>query len=160
MQKYATFPATRLQKLHPGCSSYRKSTKRRRSSPTERRFIYARKAGCKLLPTHANERRGWDKQIFRRKHGKQMVAIEKLFLNALHDLAVGYEIPSVGITQIRCGRRSIFLSACPTGSRCYYPLCRFSFVRAYLKNALRKMCVTIFQTRFRVTQAFGKVNGM
>lgn len=26
------------------------------------------------------------------KQGKQMVAIEKLFLNALHDLAVGYEM--------------------------------------------------------------------
>lgn len=26
------------------------------------------------------------------KHGKQMVAIEKLFLNALHDLADGYEM--------------------------------------------------------------------
>ena len=59
----------------------------------------------------------------------------------LHGDTLSNHNPSVGITQIRYGRRSIFLSACPTGSRCYYPLCRFSFVRAYLKNALRKMCV-------------------
>lgn len=92
MQKYAPFPATRLQKLHPGCSNYRKSTKRRRSSPTDGRFVNTRKAGCKLLPTYANNRRGRDKQILRRKHGKKMVAIEKLLLNALQNLAVGYKM--------------------------------------------------------------------
>ena len=55
-------------------------------------FVNTRKAGCKLLPTYANNRRGRDKQILRRKHGKKMVAIEKLLLNALQNLAVGYKM--------------------------------------------------------------------
>ena len=76
------FPATRLQKLHPGCSVLRKSTKEGGPRSTDGRFINAAKAGCKL-PTHANERRGWDEQILE-KVGKQMVSIEKLFLDVLH----------------------------------------------------------------------------
>ena len=43
-------------------------------------------------------------------------------------------ISSVGITQIRCGRRSIFLSACHTSSR--------SLILTYHSTALRKCQTT------------------
>ena len=49
----------------------------------------------------------------------------------LHGNTLSYHNPSVGITQIRYGRRSIFLSACHTSSRWLFSFLFFNIAHTY-----------------------------